>query len=1150
MALSGIRAWRTAFLTLRDETLTFPPRTLLPDLLRNLIFSHSEILVSAASALPPHEIASDLILLVELAGAISEGEDVEYTFINTCHLIHDVSCRIRLEMNSSSWVVMFGFFEKMVQWSLCTDTKTACSGNAARMKAIREILEILRNCSLAENSKILELLLHIISRSHAVLFCSSYSSGNQRYAIDIGTKIPKCNDLWEVQTIAFSMIGDAFSRNGSNISVNMWQSMLEVLRKVIDGLVSRSLLVEDYVMSRFYNSLLHCLHLVLSDPKGSLSEHVAGFVASLQMFFTYGITNKSLVVFKEKEFSSINLNSRLEQSRKIERGGTYRPPHLRKREEMSVQPFKARGFRCSSDCEPFGLGFMSSDSEHSDSDGPVKDTDRFRCSKARIAAIICIQDLCEADPKSLTAYWPMLLPTNDVLQLRKYQATLMTCLLFDPILKTRMASASALAAMLDGPSSVFLQVAEYKESTKCGSFTTLSSSLGQILMQLHAGLLYLIQHETHSGLLASVFKLLMLLISATPYIRMPIELLPTVISTVHKRILEDFSLKTNQTSLLATALSCLASALSTSPPSSQVAELLQEGTSTDVVGVQPNSSVLGSMFQFSQRVMHPTIAFEALQALRAVSHNYPNVMAAYWEQVSATVYGLLREGGPDCPIYEVQSRPWKVDVGNALGSTPEKCTMAAIRVLDECLRATSGFKGTDNLLEDKLLDTPFTSDCTRTKKISSAPWYELNGSEVSEGNLTGYSSGVKQWCEAIEKHLPSTLLHKAPMVRAASVTCFAGTTSSVFFLLPKEKQDFIISSVISLAISDEVPSVRAAACRAIGVISCFPQIFESTEILVEFIRAAEINTHDTLVSVRITASWALANICDSLRHRASDLHLDKCSSGPNAYSGSISLLAECALRLTKDGDKIKSNAVRALGNLSRFVRFTNQSAMCGPVDGDPHWLERMVQAFLSCVTTGNVKVQWNVCHALGNLFLNETLKLQDMIWAPSVYSILLLLLRDSTNFKIRIHAASALAVPTSRHEYGSSFSDVVQGLEHILENLSSDQSLTPSSFKYMGTLEKQLTSTTLHVLGLVSCNDPPPLQDFLAKKASFLEEWLKSLWSSLAEQTSDQLAPETTSIEKKAMVSKAIRSLLQIYEGSNKLQSIARRFEKLADCLS
>lgn len=50
-----------------------------------------------------------------------------------------------------------------------------------------------------------------------------------------------------------------------------------------------------------------------------------------------------------------------------------------------------------------------------------------------------------------------------------------------------MASASTLAAMLDGPSTVFLQVAEYKEYIKCGSFMPLSSSYGHILMQLHNG---------------------------------------------------------------------------------------------------------------------------------------------------------------------------------------------------------------------------------------------------------------------------------------------------------------------------------------------------------------------------------------------------------------------------------------------------------------------------------------------------------------------------------------------------------------------------------------------------------------------------------------------------------------------------------------
>lgn len=51
--------------------------------------------------------------------------------------------------------------------------------------------------------------------------------------------------------------------------------------------------------------------------------------------------------------------------------------------------------------------------------------------------------------------------------------------------QARLTSASALSTMLDGPGSVFMQVAEYKEAAKNGSFTALSTSLGLILMQLH-----------------------------------------------------------------------------------------------------------------------------------------------------------------------------------------------------------------------------------------------------------------------------------------------------------------------------------------------------------------------------------------------------------------------------------------------------------------------------------------------------------------------------------------------------------------------------------------------------------------------------------------------------------------------------------------
>ncbi|KAI3888557.1 hypothetical protein MKX03_001320 [Papaver bracteatum] len=1200
-----MRAWRTAFLTLRDETLTSPPQTSLSSLLQNLVFSHSHSLMEALKDLSSNEVTSDIKLLVELAK--NSDENVTDIYVHTCHLIHGVISRVILEINSSFWSIMLDFLGKVVQHFLGkSDSQIVSPGNDVRSKAIMEVVHILRyladrygrKCALPENTQLIKLLLLAVACLHAELFSSPYSNGNQRYYVsDTGNKICKSENLWEVQTVVFVLIGEVHARMGTPVSLEIWQLTLEVLRKVMDSLAAKNSLVEDSLMSRFYTSLLRCLHLVLSEPKGSLSEHVPGFVATLRMFFMYGLTNRPSLAGRNtihKELSSVTLThrTRLPESTKNE-SGRYRPPHLRKREGTSSNPSKSWDSRSFSDNETSILGFTSSDSEHSDSEGSGKDMDYFQSSKARIAAIICVQDICQAEPKSLTSHWTMLLPTSDVLHPRKYEANLMTCLLFDPVIKTRITAASTLATMLNGVSSFFLQVAEYKETAKRGSYTALSSSLGQILMQLHTGVLHMVQHETHSGLLASSFKVLMLLIAATPYARMPGDLLPSVVSCVQTRMMKGFQSRIDQNGLMVTALGCLGAAFSTSPPSSQLKDILQEGISAGVTVAEGRQNVLAMIFQFSERVTNPTISFEALQVLRAVSHNYPNIMVACWLQVSAITFELLNVATPDVPIPEGLTTLLRGDVGIPTGPLTERCTMAAVKVLDECLRAISGFRGTEDLLDDRSLDTPFTSDSTRVKKISSAP---SHGLDISKGDHLADSAGNEQWSEAIEKHLPLILRQRSPMVRAAAVTCFAGITSYVFFSLVKEKQDLILSSSIRMALHDEVASVRSAACRAIGVIACFPQISYRTEILDKFIHACEKNTHDPLVSVRITASWALANICDALRHRASDL--EEFSEDLRTDSQRIDLLADCALRLTKDNDKIKSNAVRALGNLSRFVRFSKstiiQNEATGFVDsslakprtdmpppksdpiachsshtsfsisslaplGDSDWLGKMVQAFVSCVTTGNVKVQWNVCHALSNLFLNETLRLEDMVWAPSVFSILLLLLRDSSNYKIRIHAAAALAVPGSMSDYGSSFSDVIQGLEHVLETLGSDQISAASSFKYRDALEKQLTSTNLHVLGLASSTEHQPLKEFLVKKASFLEEWLKLVCSSLVD-TSDQLADGATSAEnqndislsfmqKKEMISRTIRSLIEVYEGSNH-KAIAKRFGKLIDCIS
>ncbi|KAG2581593.1 HEAT repeat-containing protein 6-like isoform X3 [Panicum virgatum] len=1063
----GARPWRTALLTLRDESLASPsPAALLALLRRVLLAPASPSLAASAAALSPHEVGSDVAFLAETAAAVASCPDADDALRGVCHLIHDIMCKTNMEIDSSGWLAILKFLDKLVKCSIEGACVKGLSFRTAALNTTSECLQILRfwsrdygrGSSLNENSHSLTVLISIVSCLQAELNLSDKPNGIGISPRDSGSTNNKNFNTWDMIISAFAMVEDVLCKIASSLTEDLWQSVIEVLRKVMDFVTARNLIIESSMMLRFYTSFLRCLHLVLSDPKGALSGHVAGFVANLQMFFVYGLRSASPPALAPKEI-------RTDSKPRASHRGRYRPPHLRNKAGTENDSLEGR----SSDSEYSRYDLSSSDSDLSDSDGYAKSGDRFRSSKARLAAILCIQDICRADPKLLTSQWPVLLPENDVLQQRKHQATLMTCLIFDPIAKVRVEAASTIATMLEGQALVLMQVAEYKESSKRGSFTTLSCSLGQILMQLHTGALYLIQRETQATLLAALFRVLILMISATPYARMPKELLPSVINVLCSRLPNTHSNKSEHYALLVNVLSCLEAAFSKVPPTLDVFAVLTQDCGAGPSHDQQESSVVPILLHCIEEEMHFSVRCGAFQVLRSVVHNYPSCANMIWEKIRDNVLDLL----------QIQSfEDQKCDANLGLPGSKEDSSIKG-----RCLVA-----------------------------------------------------GIK--------------------VRTASLTCFAGMTSDVFFSLPENKRDYVTASSVHAALSDAVPSVRSAACRAIGIIACFPEILSSPSLPVKFIDAIELNTRNSSAPVRVTASWALANLCSCIRFKALEVYIDPSAGVLN--KSSISLLVEIALRLAKDGEKVKSNAVRALGYLSRFIRFMNQADKINyPSDsvfyGDPVWLERMVQALMSCVTTGNVKVQWNVCHALSNLFMNDTLRLQDMPWASSVYSILLLLIRDSNNYKIKMHAAVALAVPVSRLDYGSSFPDVVRGLVHALEALRSNNSSLPSNFKQKDNLEKQLTFTALHLLGFVSPNEDPSLKDFLIKKASILEDWLKSLCTSFnnsehqtfpteAINDEDGFSPNVT---QKVMVSSAVRSLLDIYAGRNQ-QAITQRFEQLA----
>ncbi|XP_042036103.1 HEAT repeat-containing protein 6-like isoform X2 [Salvia splendens] len=1210
MSSSAVKSWRTAFLTLRDENSASPPRATVVRLLDKLILSQSHSLVAAAPQLPPHELTSDFMLLLELVrdhlSYYQQGiEDATQTFVKLSALIHGICHSSSLEMNSTMWALVCDSFKRVVQVFLGNvETEMAIVRNAALIKPTKDFLESLRllfslyqtSASPSENGQLLNFVLEVVE----------YFQGDSKHSTYFNDNYSVSRGACEVLTVAFAMVGEVYSRVGASLPVEIWKSTVVVLRKVMDILASKSLLMEDNTVAKFYVELLQCLHLVLAEPRGYLAEHVAGFVASLRIFFRCGLVNKPSVMNQQTNHmkgvgsTSQNIPFEVSNQPKSRPSSPYRPPHLRKKVAGNQQSRHEENLASSRH------EFISSDSDCSDNDGSVIDNSKAYLAKARLAAIICVQDLSRADPKLFTAQWTMLLPSNDVLQYRKYDTTLMSCFLSDPSLKVRIAAASTIMAMLDGPASVSLQVAELKEHSRHGSFTTLSSSLGHILMQLHSGTLHVIKHETSDRLLALSFKILMLLIASTPYSRMPPELLSRVISSLQSTVEQGFPYHNDRNSLLAAAIICLTRALSVSP-SMHVNNMLLGEISAGCFEGQ-SSGVLCTLFRYSEQLSTPSISLEALQALKSLSHNYPNVMTLCWEQISSIIYGVL-DSFPD-----ETSRLWRGNVEQIAAPLKERVITASVKVLDESLRAISGFKGTEDLSTDKSLDSPFMSDYVKTKAISSAPSYSLEIPVSTIDDSKTYVLASERWLEATIKHVPLVINHSSAMVRAASVTCFAGMTSPVFNSLPEDKQEYIIVSSINAALNDEVPSVRSAACRAIGVIGCFPQIYHRVEVLEKFILAAERNTRHSLVSVRITASWALANISDSLSHCLDALYAGRGSIGSTKYSESTSLLVDSMLRLARDNDKqvatsvpffcmsqpvssqtftinvhrpqvygviicslvVKANAVRGLGNLARSIQFTKHL----PVDGDPldsmhskiechctqgfkdhikeksqsvqsssgsfDWLDQMVQAFLSCVTTGNVKVQWNVCHALSNLFLNKSLKLQDMDWSSSVFSILLLLLRDSSNFKIRIQAVSALAVPETINDYGKSYYDVVKSVQHVLENFKSDQISEPSNFKYRIALEKQLTSTMLHLLGLTSKCDQQAIQDLLVKKASFLEIWIEGLCSSVGDTSSSVDEAKHASVDqKKDVIRRTIQSLVKVYE-SSKHHLIAHRFEKLA----
>uniref|UniRef100_A0A8C9NC10 HEAT repeat-containing protein 6 n=1 Tax=Serinus canaria TaxID=9135 RepID=A0A8C9NC10_SERCA len=311
--------------------------------------------------------------------------------------------------------------------------------------------------------------------------------------------------------------------------------------------------------------------------------------------------------------------------------------------------------------------------------------------------------------------------------------------------------------------------------------------------------------------------------------------------------------------------------------------------------------------------------------------------------------------------------------------------------------------------------------------------------------------------------------------------------------LQGDQQILCVTLLLGLNHSEN-PLVKAAAARALGVYILFPCLRQDVMFVADTANAILNSLHDKSPNVRAKAAWSLGNLTDTLiinmetmgqsfQEELSDLLLLK--------------LLRSATEASKDRDKVKSNAVRALGNVLHFLQPCHVA--------NPRFreaIEESLQALIATVgSEATMKVRWNACYALGNVFKNPALPLGEAPWATQAFSALSSVVKSCKNFKVRIKSAMALSIPSRRECYGSTeqFCQIWSALVVALQRSEDTEDFL--EFKYSSSLRSQLCQALLHLLQLARSTDLPLIGSSLREHGQAIRPYVLQYLSSPGQES-------------------------------------------------
>ncbi|XP_034940246.1 HEAT repeat-containing protein 6 isoform X2 [Chelonus insularis] len=779
-------------------------------------------------------------------------------------------------------------------------------------------------------------------------------------------------NLTESGFLAISCI-EAFLKNSESNEKILLPEYKTIIANIIINIL-QCVYKNEQNYSYYYQAVSTCLKILsnLIDSKLLIeNKNMAGDILGIiQVFICHGIKGYLIVQPKQLRPAAMVIPERIQT---VPRHAVHNL-NKSKLKKQQLKKKKSEVVNNSSDLKKSNK--YSSDSDTSDTE--YTSSSRTE-SMIRLAAInLLLKIIQELPPREMFGYWPQIIVSTTGTNAR----VLLSLTLKEPIAKLRQICLSTLAeAILEART--FLT---YAEDTEHSAFLTFFGAVGAMIKQLHMALSHLLNTEKNFAVITHALKCINALVQVTPYARLASGLATKVSIScrafiMHKdptakvaalSVFEAFASKDKLTSEIISILSEKSDKLSKINMCDNTLSQLE-------LTIMNNEEQYVDEFDYSDTIISQEEEANKVQVDNKIEDNYSS------ENKNLDICFILH-----------------VCLENIL----DKAMQVPVRLQSLKLLSALVNKDIDHLVFNHI-------DLVSRHLVETLQETETQVALHSCRVLEKISSSLKENC-AIKKDVLlnfwSIIFQQIILLvqsihfnlREVACNCLGTINNQIYNQLPYDQNILIITTLFG-AVRDEDSAVRAAALRSLGLLILLPSLEDDTGFVLDLANLSCTALEDENFGVRVKAAWALANVSDCLIKQSKSNDIESLSLDrllPDLY--------KVSLKAAQDNNKVKCNALRAIGNILCLCQDLEIS--CDISSG--------IDILIKCAITGNdMKVRWNACRAIGFVISKQQISAVAPHWQDRVFPALCDLVCHSPNFKVRTNAAWALKMCESYDKY-------------------------------------------------------------------------------------------------------------------------------------